>query len=47
MMDVDPSDKTLHPMKEIEDAQAFAITLEPKGGSVNPTTSEMYVMGSI
>ena len=47
MMDVDPSDKTLHPMRDIEDAQAFAITLEPKGGSVNPTMSEMYVMGSI
>ncbi|MEO6694430.1 MAG: anti-sigma factor, partial [Ignavibacteria bacterium] len=47
MMDVDPSDKTLHPMKDIEDAQAFAVTLEPKGGSVNPTMTEMYVMGTI
>jgi anti-sigma-K factor RskA len=47
MIDIDPFDKTLHPMKDIEDAQAFAITLEPKGGSVNPTMSEMYVMGSI
>jgi len=47
MMDVDPSDKNLHPMKDIEDAQAFAITLEPKGGSVNPTMSEMYVMGQL
>jgi len=47
MMDVDPSDKSLHPMKDIEDAQAFAITLEPKGGSVNPTMTEMYVMGQL
>jgi len=47
MMDVDPSDKSLHPMKGIEDAQAFEITLEPKGGSVNPTMSEMYVMGQL
>lgn len=47
MMDVDPSDKNLHPMKDIDDAQAFAITLEPKGGSVNPTMTEMYVMGQL
>lgn len=46
-MDVDPSDKSLHPMKDIADAQAFAITLEPKGGSVNPTMTEMYVMGQL
>ena len=47
MTEVDPSDKTLHPMKDIEAAQAFAITLEPKGGSVNPTMSEMYLIGSV
>ncbi len=47
VMDVDPSDKSLHEMKSMEDAQAFAITLEPKGGSVNPTIDEMYVMGEI
>ena len=47
VMDVDPSDKSLHEMKSMDDAQAFAVTLEPKGGSVNPTMNEMYVMGSI
>ncbi len=47
VMDVDPSDKSLHEMKSMEDAQAFAITLEPKGGSVNPTMDQMYVMGKI
>ncbi len=47
VMDVDPSDKSLHEMKSMEDAQAFAITLEPKGGSVNPTMDEMYVMGNV
>ncbi|MBK8550827.1 MAG: anti-sigma factor [Ignavibacteria bacterium] len=47
VMDVDPSDKSLHEMKSMEDAEAFAITLEPKGGSVNPTLNEMYVMGKI
>lgn len=47
VMDVDPSDKSLHEMKYTEDAQAFAITLEPKGGSENPTMDQMYVMGNI
>lgn len=47
VMDVDPSDKSLHQMKSMEDAQAFAITLEPKGGSIIPTMDQMYVMGNI
>lgn len=47
VMDVDPADKTLHEMKNIDDAQAFAITLEPKGGSINPTLDEMYAMGKL
>lgn len=47
VMDVDPSDKSLHEMKSMEDAQAFAITLEPKGGSENPSMDQMYVMGNI
>ena len=47
VMDVNPSDKSLHPMKSMDDVQAFAITLEPKGGSVNPTMDQMYVMGEI
>jgi len=34
-------------MQNVQKAQAFAITLEPKGGSVNPTTDSMYVMGSL
>ncbi|HEU4469689.1 MAG TPA: anti-sigma factor [Flavisolibacter sp.] len=34
-------------MKNVQNAQAFAITLEPKGGSVNPTLDSMYVMGSL
>lgn len=47
VMNVDPSDNSLHEMKSMEDAQAFAITLEPKGGSINPTMDEMYVMGEV
>lgn len=34
-------------VKNIEDADAFAVTLEPKGGSENPTLEEMYVMGAV
>lgn len=34
-------------MKSVETPQAFAITLERKGGSVNPTMEMMYVMGKI
>ncbi|MDB5263730.1 MAG: hypothetical protein JWQ14_3013 [Adhaeribacter sp.] len=37
----------LHHMKDVQQAQAFAITLEPQGGSINPTLTEMYVMGKI
>ena len=34
-------------MKNIPRAQAFAITLEKKGGSETPTPSAMYVMGKV
>ena len=34
-------------MKNIPRAQAFAITLEKKGGSVTPNLSMMYVMGRV
>ncbi len=34
-------------VKVIEKAQMFAITLEPKGGSVSPTLTQMYVAGKI
>jgi hypothetical protein len=37
----------LCPMKNIPNAQAFAITLEKKGGSPAPTLSAMYVLGEI
>lgn len=32
---------------QVENAQAFAITLEKKGGSPTPTLSAMYVLGSV
>lgn len=34
-------------MKSVKEAQAFAVTLEPKGGSVNPTMEQMMAMGAI
>ena len=34
-------------MKSIASAQAFAVTIEPLGGSVNPTTDQMVVLASL
>lgn len=41
------NDMNMFEMKSVESPQAFAITLERKGGSVNPTMEQMYVMGKI
>jgi anti-sigma-K factor RskA len=42
------SDSTgMKKMKFIKDAQAFAVTLEPKGGSLNPTMDNMMAIGNI
>lgn len=37
----------LHKMRNIPKADAFAITLENKGGSPSPTMEAMYVMGKV
>ena len=42
---VDSTDMKL--MKSIAVAQAFAVTIEPRGGSVNPTTDQMVVLASL
>ncbi len=34
-------------VKNVSEPQAFAITIEPKGGSVNPTMDQMIVLGKI
>ncbi len=34
-------------MKSIDKSQAFAITLEPKGGSVSPHLEALYVIGNV
>lgn len=41
----DTSGQQLQKMKTINNASAFAVTLEPKGGSPSPTLEQMYVMG--
>ena len=34
-------------MKNVQGAQAFAITLEPRGGSASPTMDKIYVTGKL
>jgi anti-sigma-K factor RskA len=34
-------------MKSLKNVQAFGVTLEPKGGSINPTMDQMMAMGAI
>lgn len=41
------NDMNMYGMKSVDAPQAFAITLERKGGSETPTMEEMYVMGKI
>lgn len=44
VFELDGSSKS---MKSFEKAQAFAITLEPKGGSAAPTLSQLHVIGQL
>lgn len=39
--------EVIHKMKNFETAQAFAVTLEKKGGSPSPTLEAMYVIGKV
>ncbi len=43
----DTAKEAVMQMQTIEKAQAFAVTIEPMGGSVNPTMEKMVVMGAI
>lgn len=46
VIQIDPSDpRPLIPAGEVAAADAFAITLEPAGGSATPTLSQLQVMG--
>jgi anti-sigma-K factor RskA len=41
------NNEALVKMQTIQEAQAFAVTLEPMGGSVNPTMDKLTVMGGV
>jgi len=45
VFDADTTAKDMVEMKSIASADAFAVTLEPRGGSASPTMSEMMVLG--
>ena len=47
MLSENSIDTIFQKMKTIGNAQAFAITLEKKGGVPSPTLTEMYVMGGV
>ena len=47
VFDVSSDSSMYHKMGAAENAQAFAVTLEKKGGSPVPTLTAMYVMGQI
>lgn len=47
VFDVKKGKKTMFKMKNIKGAEAFAVTLEPRGGSKSPSMDKMYVMGKI
>jgi anti-sigma-K factor RskA len=42
-----PDSADMKQMKSIATAQAFAVTIEPRGGSVNPTMNQMVVLASL
>lgn len=41
------ADGGMHKVKPIQEAEMWAVTLEPKGGSVNPTMDQMYLLSKI
>jgi anti-sigma-K factor RskA len=45
VFDADTTSKGMKEMKSIASADAFAVTLEPRGGSPSPTMDQMMVIG--
>lgn len=41
----DMGDDGIQKLKDIDKADAWAVTLEPKGGSITPTMNQMYLLG--
>jgi hypothetical protein len=46
VFDDEPDSTDMKEMKPVASAGAFAVTLEPRGGSVNPTMDKMVVIGT-
>ncbi len=47
VFDIDPENKEMQKMKPVANAQAFAVTLEDKGGKPTPDMEQMYVVGGV
>lgn len=47
VFEVNADTSGLQPVAYVENAQAYAVTLEPRGGSETPTLEQMYVIGEI
>ncbi len=47
VFELDAVGEGLQTVPFIENPQAFAVTLEPKGGSQSPTLDQMYVVGTV
>ena len=47
VFDVSNPADSLHKVEFIERPEAFAVTLEPKGGSQSPTMDQMWVVGAV
>ncbi|MFA5244002.1 MAG: anti-sigma factor [Pedobacter sp.] len=47
VFDSESTAKGMKKMKSVKSAQAFAVTLEPRGGSVNPSLEQMMAVGNI
>jgi anti-sigma-K factor RskA len=47
VLPIDKQQTALVKVKDVSAPQAFAITIEPKGGSVNPTMDQMIVLGKL
>jgi anti-sigma-K factor RskA len=47
VFDVSKTDSVMESMPSVNNASAFAVTLEPRGGSKEPTMKQMMVMGAI
>ncbi len=47
VFDLTSENGMMQSVKFIENAEAYAVTLEPKGGSASPTLDQMYVVGAV